>query len=132
MKLITSILIAWIITLFWLMNQEWYFWWVSINYIDSYWIFDLDISFIKNILDYFLYIPELIIKSDVENIKNIFSEYASLSFRDAYVLVIFLYNLVLIYIVSLLLILFPLKKDKRYLTIWLFIIYLLFIYIIKI
>lgn len=131
MKLITSILIAWIFTLFWLLKFQGYFeiWKVDLIKID--WTFEVNFSFIKYTMDYIFFFCWLIFDSNKEIIKESFSKYTVLTNKDVYVFIVFLFHFIFTFMLTWILKLFPGHNDRKYFTFWVLIMYLLLIYFVK-
>lgn len=131
MKLILSILIAWIFTLFWVMKFNGYFDFWIVNLIDLDWTFEFDFSFIKYTLDYIFYIPELIFENEKTNIQLFFSEYSQLTNNETLIFIMFLFHLIITYLIFIIVSVFKWYKDKKIVSLLIISLYFLFIYIVQ-
>ena len=131
MRLIVSILIAWIFTLFWLLKHEWYFDLWVINLINLDWTFDTNLSFIKNIFDYIFYIPDLIFESSKGNIKEYFKDSIVLLPKEIYLFIIFIYHFINIFIIAQILRILVTYNQRNIAILIITIIYLFIITIMK-
>lgn len=131
MRLIVSILIAWIFTLFWLLKFEWYFDFWTINIVEKDWTFDTDFSFIKNSLTYIYYIPDFIFEYSNIYIKEYFLQYYTLTNRDTYIFVMYIYHLINIFIISQILRVFVTHRQRQLAILTIIILYLTTISIFK-
>jgi hypothetical protein len=127
----TSILIAWIFTIFWLLKFQGYFEIWKIDLIKIDWTFEVNLSFIKYTMDYIFYFCWLIFDLNKEAIKEYFSKYTLLTNKDVYIIIVFLFHFIFTFILTWILKLFPGHNDRRYFTLWVITIYLLLIYFVK-
>lgn len=127
MKIIASILIAMIFTLFWLMKFEWYFnfWTINLIWYDN--TFDANLWFIKTSTDYIYYIPEIIYNSKKEIIIKSLSPYVSLDNKTTYLSITFFFFLIFSWLLIYSLKYFPKREEKVYLVAWTIISYLLIV-----
>lgn len=127
MKLIVSILIAWLFALLGLFKFQWYFDIWEVHFINS--IFSINLSFLKNIIDYIFYFPELIFNTKLETIKLWW--WKNLNEQDIYVIIIswfyFLFSFILLQILKF----FPWHNDRRFIVLWVMIWYILLTYFVK-
>lgn len=131
MRLIVSILVGMIFTLFWLLKLEWWYDLWIVNLINIDWTFDVNLSFIKTFADFILYLPEIIINWEKESIREFLDKYIILWDLELYLLVIFLFHFTLSYFIWFFSSIFTWYNVKLYLTIMSVSAYILFIFIFK-
>ncbi|MFK7779854.1 MAG: hypothetical protein QM490_01790 [Candidatus Gracilibacteria bacterium] len=131
MRLIISILIAGIFTLFGLLKFKGYFELGKVNLINMDGTFEVNFSSIKQITDYIFYIPQLIFDSEKESLKEYFSRYTSLSNQDIYISIVFLFHFIFIFSLTQFLKIFAGYTDKKYFAIGIVIMYFLSIYFVR-
>ena len=130
MKILIILLIASFFALIWMLKFGWSFdvWLIGVK--DAEWIFAVDVSFMKQSINYFFYIPELLYNMGKENIKEFISQYFTIKDKEIYTLVIFIFHFLAISTIYLMTKIFPMKKDKRLLTILIIVWYLVLTYFI--
>jgi hypothetical protein len=131
MKLITSILIALIFTLFWILKFEWYFELWKVNLVDIDWTFEIDLSYIKHTTDYIFYIPELIFDTYKDYIREYFIEDKELTNQEIYISIIFIFHFLFVFLLTQFLRIFAWYTDKKYIATWITIMYFLSIYFVR-
>lgn len=127
MKIIASILIAMIFTLFWLLKFEWYFnfWTINLIWYDD--TFDANLWFIKTSTDYIYHIPEIIYNSKKDVIIKFLSPYISIDKKATFLSITFFFFLIFSWLLIFSLKYFPKREDKIYLVVWSIIGYLLIV-----
>jgi len=131
MRMLVSILIAWIFTLFWLFRYQWFFDIWTVNLVNSDETFDTDLSFITQIFDYIFYLPDLVFDFSKIYVKDQFSQYVTLWNKDIYLFITFLYHFIGIFIIAQILRIFVTYHQRLYAILTIIWLYLVFISIIK-
>ena len=131
MRLIVSILIAWIFTLFWLLKYEWYFDLWVVNLINLDWTFDTNLTFIKNWFNYIFYIPDLIFEYSKDNIKEYFKYSIVLLPKEIYLFIIFIYHFINVFIIAQILRILVNYNQRNIAILIIILLYLFIITIVK-
>lgn len=131
MRILVSILFAWIFTLLWLLKFEWYLDVWTVNLVNADWTFDTNLSFIKQASDYIFYLPDLVFEFSRVYIKEQLSQYITLWNKDIYIFVMFLYHFIGIFVIAQILRVFVTYHQRLYAIITIIILYLAFISIVQ-